>query len=88
MKEVTRIAWLAKDLEGQLDWAQCLWARAILPIGLAHFDDEPKPPTTKHTDNFHELATNDDSLLYPDGSGGSRHVPKVAKKAGSAVAVV
>ena len=71
-----------------MDWAPCLWARAILPIGLAHFDDEPKPPTTNHTDNFHDLAVHDHSLLYPDGSGGSRHVPKVAKKAGAAVAAV
>ena len=88
MKEVTRIAWIAKDLESQLEWAQCLWARAILHIGLAHFDDEAKPPTSNHAGNFHDLAAHDHSLLYPDGSGCSRHVPRVAKKAGAAVAAV
>ena len=40
MKEVTRIWWIMKDFAGGLEWAECLWARAILPIGLAHFDDD------------------------------------------------
>ena len=73
MKEVTRIWWIMKDFQAGLEWAECLWARAILPIGLAHFeDDAPILPKTRQTSNYQDI----EGETSTDGSGGPGTYPR------------
>ena len=72
------------------EWAQCLWARAILPMTIGRWKEKQtwdEDSEQKCTTNFTELAsTNID--MATDDSGGPRYVPDSIRKVGAGIAIV
>ena len=71
-------------------WAQCLWARAILPCTLGRWkrrNSWEEDITPQRTYNYDQLASVTKDIAT-DGSGGLGGVPVQARRVGCAVAIM
>ena len=69
------------------DWAECLWGRGLLPVGLGNYPDmDLGPPKVKQTVQFVPLAK--DNPVWTDGARGDHRLTTAARRAGAAVSAL
>ena len=88
---VKRTQWMKEALfEETYAGAECLWARAIQPVGIGRHPKHEKYAEDVRqykTSNFDEMAWSC-KVSATDGSGGSEHIPKELRKVTAAVALL
>ena len=87
---VTKSSWLKDVLAGGLEWAECLWARAILPASMRGTDLKNRKGDSSHvkTSPGFWRAARTAKTFATDGSGGPSGIPKDMRKCASGVALV
>ena len=89
-KEVTSSNFLKRKMMEVKDSQECLWGRAIQPMGLGRWVEEtndPKELPQANTPGFaNEMSRTE--RLATDGSGGAGDIPKEARKVASGVAML
>ena len=89
-EEVKKSNWLKDRYENDWAWAQCLWGRALIPIGIGRYQIAShlgEPTEQVVSDKVFEAAASA-TKIFTDGSGGPAYAPREAKQCGSAVGIV